>query len=1470
MASEERIRDRVSRKLTKKRRETRRVSLDIPERFKDGEDAQEDVTAPKRKDVMSMNQSIFSMIARAGQQSQTDLATMQEVDSGDSDDEGKRAVHYYSLDGAARLSRLSTANDFHSPPEDDEEAKARESKHRRVLSENKLLRSLPKLKTSGRKESIRDTAVADRMSSSQILPPRRLDDESASISKDEQTPQYKSKVTTGQEIHVEKRRLSISRRSRHGSIAGISKGKAPVTLAKRLQQIFEFDSLEEVISEYPCWLLQSILLQGYMYITQRHVCFYAYIPKKHHDVSKTGYLFKRGRSKYNRYWFILRGDVLAYYTNPADLYFPRNRVNLQYAISAETLETKDKSKDETIFVVTTDERTYQFKADSVASAKEWVRSIQKVIFRTHNEGNSVKISLPIQNVLEIEESTILDFADTVKVRVIDNDETFAIDEYFFSFFTNGQDALNVLRIMINDNEHHHETPSQAGLDAKFPVRVSISGQRDNLVSQDSLVDTPQIKENVRATLSPLPAPHVGRSTSRVSGESGRSSVDVKRRSHDVRRSMDLSRSLRRPSQEVRRSFSGSHRDAPSKSRPGDRSPLSAKPQDSSESATNSFDPGTESSAAVQSIDESNASASQILGRSDVFRAPVVHPPGVSASDNSDSAARHSQDTTRSSGAGAGKAHLKSPRLSHRKQGGSSGNGHSPLGTPDVEDESETQQMNARLSGSSSALQDLASYPLQKASGLAGFLRTRSKRMGNLLATESMGYYEKVSGMLAGGRKHYNTADGLEPDDRVHGLEEDEDAVKAAEHFREHFAFPETEQLQSSFFASLQRVLPNYGKIYISARYFCFRSLMPTSKTKIILPMRDIENVNKENGFRMGYHGLAVVIRGHEELFFEFSKAEYRDDCAITILRILESTKYIEDDKSSSSGMDSDDEAAKVEHDLLQEARQGLETTLPASSVDMSQIMRGADHDRIPLIFDDPLASIVDFKPPESLTIVCLTIGSRGDVQPYIALCKELLKEGHKPRIATHAEFEPWVRNHGIDFAPVEGNPAELMRICVEHGMFTFNFLKEANSKFRGWLDDVCSSAWKACQGADVLIESPSAMAGIHIAEALEIPYFRAFTMPWTRTRTYPHAFSVLEKKMGGAYNSFTYVTFDTIFWTAISGQINRWRRRELGLQNTNPTKMQANLRPFMYNFSPSVVPPPLDWPDWIRVTGYWFLDEAASYEPPADLLAFIQRARDDGKKLVYVGFGSIVIDDPAALTKTVVDSVLKADVRCVLSKGWSDRLETKDASKPEMPLPPDIFQIQAAPHDWLFKQMDAAVHHGGSGTTGASLRAGIPTVIKPFFGDQFFFAQRVEDLGVGQWLRKVNTSALSRAMWEMTTSQRYIIKARYLGKKIRQDNGPQTAIQTIYRELDRAKSLIKKHARRGDGTDEFDEDWTLIDNYDEVDIPQSFEIEKALAGIHRASIDTSRVGSEPSALGSMVLKGASASKRNSESAYREE
>jgi sterol 3beta-glucosyltransferase len=269
--------------LTKKRRESekepRRLSLDIPERFKDGDDAEDDVTAPKRNNTMSMNQSIFSMIARAGQQSQTDLATMREVDSGDSDEEGKRRQPYPTLDGAARLSRLSSANDFQRRTEEVQDDKPRQGRqHHRVLSENKLLRSLPKLKS--RKDARTEGQSMDQMSSSQLLPPRPPPPESPSVTPSGRSSKEEHQATAGEDVQVEKSKGS-GRRSRHGSSAGTSKTAALDTLAQRIQKIFEFEDVEEVISEYPCWLLQSILLQGYMYITQKHICFYAYIPRKH-------------------------------------------------------------------------------------------------------------------------------------------------------------------------------------------------------------------------------------------------------------------------------------------------------------------------------------------------------------------------------------------------------------------------------------------------------------------------------------------------------------------------------------------------------------------------------------------------------------------------------------------------------------------------------------------------------------------------------------------------------------------------------------------------------------------------------------------------------------------------------------------------------------------------------------------------------------------------------------------------------------------------------------------------------------------------------------------------------------------------------------------------------------------------------------------------------------------------------------
>ncbi|KAI1486658.1 hypothetical protein F5X96DRAFT_219347 [Biscogniauxia mediterranea] len=1440
---EDATRRRINRRLLKKRKEGHRPTMELPDRFKDlGDDADEDVIPPNHgaQLFMNMNQSIFGLIAAAG--STVDFNDRFEGQSSDEEDE----VHTHDDKEAKGKQREDVSKTTILRKSSVSMARGKGDKSRRRLS-GQLLRSLPQLprlatatRSKLRPSKTRNVQPSDSSADgeeetsssptadiqSPTLEPTKADREGRLAPVMSRMLEARAEMSSRPSFDLE--RLSGDHRRGETEDAG------PSALARKLKEIFEFDEPEEVIEEYPCWLLQSVLLQGYMYITSKHICFYAYLPKKAQEVAKSGYLSKCGKRnpKYNRYWFRLKGDVLAYYRDASNLYFPHGQIDLRYAISA---NITDKDKDAVNFTVATHHRTYHFRADSAPSAKEWVKSLQRVIFRSHNDGDSVKISLPIANVLDVEDSQMLEFADTCKVRVIDNDETYAIDEYFFSFFSFGKEAINVLKILVEDaSKQQSNTTTEGEPQSVAPEdsshRSSTSVKR-NLSPNSGELKSPKLRENVRATLVPLSAQSPRESSPRAS--------DVTRSSFDAfrtfgRRSLDLEQ-LTRDGSSPRRSFSASR--SLNRNQVHESTTSQEKPESSDSFVQSLEDPSLSGLAASSNEDPSG---SQILRGSEVFHRPTLR--------RSTSASGREKTTDKPSRRERAEA---LPPLQTRH----------PATTGHMKDPGSVEKYDQPATPTLQNLAKMGAYPLQRAGIFANYLNQTSHRISNLLATESMGYVEKVSGMWKGGRKHYHETPGLKTDEELDEDDADSDGKLAVtmDRFRAHFALPETEKLQATYFGFLIRVLPLYGKIYISDRNFCFRSLLPGTRTKLILPLKDIETADKEKGFRFGYSGLVVVIRGHEELFFEFNQADVRDDCAVTLLQSLESDRYMREAGLIDIEEQEDVDEAIAERDALNEARLHENTD---HELKMPQEASGL-HDSSPtILFDDPKASFLNFKPSESMKVTCLTIGSRGDVQPYIALCKGLMAEGHRPRIATHAEFRTWIEGHGIEFAPVEGDPSELMRICIQNGTFTWAFLREANSKFRGWLDELLASAYKACLGSDLLIESPSAMAGIHIAEALSIPYFRAFTMPWTRTRAYPHAFVMPEHKMGGAYNYVTYVMFDNVFWKATAHQINRWRNNVLGLPNTNLEKMQPNKVPFLYNFSPAVVAPPLDYSDWIRVTGYWFLDEGTTWTPPDDLREFIDKARREDKKLVYVGFGSIIVPDPAKMTQEVIDAVLKADVRCILSKGWSDRLGGKDAAVPEQILPPEIFQIKSAPHDWLFSQIDAAAHHGGSGTTGASLRAGIPTIIRPFFGDQFFFGSRVEDLGVGICLKKWGANSFARALWEATHSDRMIVKARVLGETIRKENGVDTAIQCIYRDLEYAKSLVKSKANKNtaatasspDGTvadDESEEEsWTFVGG-DEID-PELVVKKSALAEME-ANLNNSGPGG--SALGTRVLSG---------------
>ncbi|GME36153.1 hypothetical protein GTA08_BOTSDO10658 [Neofusicoccum parvum] len=438
MASEYNIRDRSARIVPRRARDPRR-SFEIPERLRHGEDEDEDVTAPKTNDPRYTHRSVFDLITHAGSVANLrSRFTHDELSEGEEEDDHVAASRSPEPPSVAADAGQSSQQ----PGQSSQQPADTHTKHRRSLSNRKLFRSLHKLHIRTSKER-RETHDEEAMSSSQILTPKPAKEEH------DDTEKVESRSMSGQMRAKAEMEASAFGSDLRTAPEAFGVGCPPIkdedNLAQRLMEIFQLDEEEKVVSEYPCWLLQTVLLQGYLYITEKHICFYAYLPKKTKEITKSGHLSKRGRTMWNRSWFILKGDILAYYNDPTDLYFPRGRINLRYAISAVMLESKDKTRESADFSVTTNQKTYVFRADSAASAKEWVKLLQKVIFKSHNDGDSVKICIPLDNVVEIEENPVLNYAETIKVGVVDNDDSYAVDEYFFSFFGFGEEALNIMR-----------------------------------------------------------------------------------------------------------------------------------------------------------------------------------------------------------------------------------------------------------------------------------------------------------------------------------------------------------------------------------------------------------------------------------------------------------------------------------------------------------------------------------------------------------------------------------------------------------------------------------------------------------------------------------------------------------------------------------------------------------------------------------------------------------------------------------------------------------------------------------------------------------------------------------------------------------------------------------------------------------------------------------------------------------------
>lgn len=397
----------------------------------------------------------------------------------------------------------------------------------------------------------------------------------------------------------------------------------------------------------------------------------------------------------------------------------------------------------------------------------------------------------------------------------------------------------------------------------------------------------------------------------------------------------------------------------------------------------------------------------------------------------------------------------------------------------------------------------------------------------------------------------------------------------------------------------------------------------------------------------------------------------------------------------------------------------------------------------------------------------LTIGTRGDVQPYIALGLGLKAAGHEVTVSTLKEFKSFVNQYGLFHDNLRGDFLKVAQSTIgENGGNQFQRIRQ----YVEMAKDTLADEWASAQKADVLIYNPAAIGGFHVAEKLNIPTFAAFPTPlYSPTKEFPNPFLPFHNL--GPFNKLSHKFFAKLGPAMYRNPINQFRKDVLGLP---PAKGENILhdKPItkLYAYSEAIVPRPADWDESSIVTGYWFLDAPTSWQPDPELVKFFQ----EGSTPVYIGFGSMFIGGGKQKTEIVLEALRLAGQRGVIATGWGGLTKENKSN--------DIFVLDAVPHDWLFPKVAAIIHHGGAGTTGAALRAGKPQIICPFVGDQFFWGRRVADLGISPLpipQIKLTAEKLADTIKYAITNSNLQQRASSIGETIRAENGVEWAIKHI-------------------------------------------------------------------------------------------
>jgi len=413
-------------------------------------------------------------------------------------------------------------------------------------------------------------------------------------------------------------------------------------------------------------------------------------------------------------------------------------------------------------------------------------------------------------------------------------------------------------------------------------------------------------------------------------------------------------------------------------------------------------------------------------------------------------------------------------------------------------------------------------------------------------------------------------------------------------------------------------------------------------------------------------------------------------------------------------------------------------------------------------------------------IALCTIGTQGDVQPYLSLAIALQERGYSVVLGASEDFKDMVEGYGIEFHSLGASIQNFLQQSRFENAMSQSMLINGPSLLRQGqqiVDTAARHAWSMCQGADAIILNMNTSFGIDIAEALGIPAIMSALQPLNSTSEFPLCMYYDGSDFGKAFNRLTYtaMTVQQIYYNLPR---NKLRRELMGLEsrmmgglfrNTDGSPLTT-----LYAYSPTVSPRPRDWPKTAIVTGYWNLYDRNNWQPSPEFRRFLS----EGEAPVYIGFGSMPFGAQRN-TQILKEAVRLWGGRAVVARGWGG-INPSD-------LPDNIFAIEKAPHDKLFRYVSAVVHHGGAGTTAAGLHLGRPTFVVPQAVDQPYWGRRIHELGCGPKpvrLRKLTPEILAEALKDLTGNPLYRHKAADLAEVLEAEDGTGKAIKVIERVIE--------------------------------------------------------------------------------------